>query len=160
MKTEPRDSWSRPSSTAPDTHHSPKIKQSDSPPPIKTSDSPPPCSSSIMSDKNNSSSSSSDKTDWNSLLKHSSALGILKPGIVFNSSYGSGSSSTSGSSSSRFTSSYSGSQGGSSSIWSSGNVSITRVVHHPPARARHRGLFLSTGRANPRYLLLTVCFFL
>ena len=74
-----------------------------------------------MSDKNTS--SSSDKTDWNSLLKHSSALGILKPGIVFNSSYGSSSSSSS--SSSRFTGSYTGStsQGGSSSsTWSSSNV--------------------------------------
>ncbi len=125
MKTEPGDSWSRAASTEPDHRRSPVIKQSDSPPlpPIKTSDSPPP--SSKMSDKQN---SSSDKTDWNSLLKHSSALGILKPGIVFNSSYGSSSTS---SSSSRFPSSYTSSTtgGSSSSIWSSSHVSNTDDHH-------------------------------
>lgn len=75
-----------------------------------------------MSNKNTG--SSSDNKDWNSLLKHSSALGILKPGIVFNSSYGS---SSTASSSSRYTSSYTSgtSQGGSSSsIWSSSNVCL------------------------------------
>ncbi|KAK1754093.1 hypothetical protein QBC47DRAFT_362073 [Echria macrotheca] len=44
----------------------------------------------MPSGNQNSSSPSSDK-DWNSLLKHSSALGILKPDIVF-SSFGHGSS--------------------------------------------------------------------
>ncbi|KAK0715093.1 hypothetical protein B0H67DRAFT_644883 [Lasiosphaeris hirsuta] len=74
-----------------------------------------------MSDK---SSSSSGKTDWNSLLKHSSAMGILKPGVVFNT-YGQGSSSSSSSSgASKHPSSYSGSttQGsGSSRYYSSSN---------------------------------------
>src|SRR3954464_2212394 len=130
MKTERRDSWTKASSEQPDNQTTtPRNKQSDSPPlpPIKTSDSPPPTSPFLpygykMSGSNNSSSSSG-KTDWNSLLKHSSAIGILKPGIVFNSY---GGSSTSGSSSSRYTSSYtSGSTqgGGSSNIWSSSNVS-------------------------------------
>ncbi|KAK4454210.1 hypothetical protein QBC34DRAFT_375383 [Podospora aff. communis PSN243] len=136
MKTERRDSWPKASSEPPGNQQSsssPRIKQSDSPPlpPIKTSDSPPPSSPFTpygykMSGSNNGS-SSSDKTDWNSLLKHSSALGILKPGIVFNSSGYSGSSSASGSSSSRYTSSYtSGTSGGgssSSNIWSSSNPS-------------------------------------
>ncbi|KAK0636632.1 hypothetical protein B0T17DRAFT_613337 [Bombardia bombarda] len=42
--------------------------------------------------------SSSDSTNWDSLLKHSSAIGILKPDVVFGG-YGSGSSSGSSSSS-------------------------------------------------------------
>lgn len=133
MKTERRDSWSSgriEPSTLPQSQ-SPRIKQSDSPPPvIKTRDSPAPPST--MSNKNTGSSSSSDNKDWDSLLKHSSALGILKPGIVFNSSYGS---SSTASSSSRYTSSYTSgtSQGGSSSsIWSSSNVGLPlrRNVKH------------------------------
>ena len=68
-----------------------------------------------MSDKPNSSSSST--TNYDPLLKHSSALGILKPGIVFSSSggYGSGSSS----SSSGFASSSSSKTSGGSSYTSS-----------------------------------------
>lgn len=133
MKTERRDSFTK-ASTPDNLPTSPKIKQSDSPPPhIKTNNSPPPApttTATTMSDKQGS--SSSDK-DWNSLLKHSSALGILKPGIVFNSSY-----TSSSSSSSRYPGSYTSSSTGtgSSSIWSSSGVRN----HQPPGQDPPRPL--------------------
>ena len=87
-----------------------------------------------MSGKGNSSSSS---TNYDPLLKHSSALGILKPGIVFSSSGGYGSGSSSSSSSGFAGSSSSKTSGGSS--YTSSKVCCIRLI---PGRVIYTYIYL------------------